>query len=54
MDFSEIREIESCAADSLPTRQLEIYDGWQLRFNDEVSRRANSVLAERSGEIGLE
>ena len=54
VDFSEIREIESCAADSLPTRELEIYDGWRLRFNDGVGRRANSVLAEKSGAIGLE
>jgi len=54
MKTEKISEIESCAADSIPVKHLEIYDGWRLRFNDGVTRRANSVLAERHGSIGLE
>ncbi len=44
-----IRAIETAAADALPCKVLEADDGWRLRFEDGVTRRGNSVLAEQGG-----
>lgn len=38
-----ISEIEAHARAALPALDTEIYDGWQLRFADGHTRRANSV-----------
>ena len=54
MDSEEIAKIETAAADALPSAHTESYDGWRLRYNYGVTRRANSVLAEYEGEIILE
>lgn len=42
----EIRQLESLAADALVCRESVRDDGWRLRYNDGVTRRGNSVLAE--------
>lgn len=46
---SQIATIETLAANALSSHKLEHYDGWRLRYNHEVTRRANSVLAEKQG-----
>ncbi|MEJ2666929.1 MAG: GNAT family N-acetyltransferase [Deinococcales bacterium] len=45
----EIRQIETLAADAFVCRESVRDDGWRLRFNDGVTRRGNSVLAEGPG-----
>lgn len=44
-----IGRIEIAAANSLPCAEVEVRDGWRLRFNHGVTRRANAVLAEARG-----
>lgn len=46
---SSISLLETLAADALPCKYVEAVDGWRLRYNDGVTRRANSVLAEAAG-----
>jgi GNAT superfamily N-acetyltransferase len=44
-----IREIEGLAADAWPAAVVEVVDGWRLRFNEGVTRRANSVWPNAAG-----
>ncbi len=46
--------IEECAANALPPSYLQVIDGWRLRYNQGVTRRANSVLAAYEGSYKLE
>jgi ribosomal protein S18 acetylase RimI-like enzyme len=43
MTLELIRRIENLAADAWPAAEVEDLDGWRLRANDGVTRRANSV-----------
>ena len=45
--MDEIALIEELAANAVPAAVAQELDGWRLRFNDGVTRRANSVLAAR-------
>lgn len=45
----QIRAVEAYAANAVPSSHLRIVDGWRLRYNHGVTRRANSVLAEGHG-----
>ena len=54
MHLSKIAKIETIAANSVPPKIREDYDGWRLRYNYGVTRRANSVLAESLGNIALD
>jgi ribosomal protein S18 acetylase RimI-like enzyme len=51
--LARIAAIETIAADALPSAEFAPLDGWRLRFHHGVTRRANSVLAERRGELPL-
>ena len=42
-----ISQIETVAANALPASVTEVCDGWLLRYSYGVTRRANSVLAEK-------
>ncbi len=42
--------IEALAAAAWPAALTRPLDGWSLRFNDGVTRRANSVLALTGGQ----
>lgn len=42
-----ISQIETVAANALPASITEFCDGWRLRYSYGVTRRANSVLAEK-------
>ncbi len=46
---NQITSVETFAANALSSHKIEHYDGWRLRYNYEVTRRANSVLAEKQG-----
>ncbi len=46
---NQIATVETLAANALSSHKIEHYDGWRLRYNHEVTRRANSVLAEKQG-----
>lgn len=48
-----VATIETLAANALPVKHLQRLDGWRLRYNDGVTRRANSVLAEVAGVLPL-
>ncbi|MDZ7704749.1 MAG: GNAT family N-acetyltransferase [Trueperaceae bacterium] len=51
----QIRAAEAHAANAVPASHLQIVDGWRLRYNHGVTRRANSVLAEgHSAETSLD
>lgn len=53
--MDEIALIEELAANAVPPAVAQELDGWRLRFNWGVTRRANSVLAARHGPtLGLE
>ena len=54
MDTERIAHLETLAADALPAQVCERLDGWRLRYNGGVTRRANSVLAEYAGALSLE
>lgn len=47
--MDEIALIEELAANAVPAAVVQELDGWRLRFNGGVTRRANSVLAVRVG-----
>lgn len=47
--LERIAQIERAAAEALPCGVRVDDDGWRLRFNDGVTRRCNSVFAERAG-----
>jgi ribosomal protein S18 acetylase RimI-like enzyme len=50
-----IRHLEEMAANAWPAAVVQIVDGWRLRFNGGVTRRANSVWPnEASGRFPLE
>jgi N-acetylglutamate synthase len=42
-----ISEIEAVAANALPASIVELCEGWRLRYSYGVTRRANSVLAQK-------
>jgi ribosomal protein S18 acetylase RimI-like enzyme len=48
---SLVREIETAAYRCWPARDIEEHDGWELRFSDGFSRRANSVYPVRRSHI---
>ena len=54
MATATIAQLETLAADALPTQVCKRFDGWRLRYNGGVTRRANSVLAEHEGTLPLE
>lgn len=39
----QMREIEELSMNALPALQMQIYDGWILRFADGYTKRANSI-----------
>jgi ribosomal protein S18 acetylase RimI-like enzyme len=45
----QIAEIEALAANAVPAAVMQELDGWLLRYNHGVTRRANSTLAPRQG-----
>lgn len=45
-----IQLLEELAANAWPAEVVQHVDGWRLRFNHNVTRRANSVNANQSGE----
>lgn len=49
MSTDDIALIEELAANAVPPAVAQELDGWRLRFNWGVTRRANSVLALRLG-----
>ena len=53
MSLSKIAKIETIAANSVPPKIVQHYDGWRLRYNYGVTRRANSVFAEKQGQLPL-
>jgi ribosomal protein S18 acetylase RimI-like enzyme len=55
MTLELIRQIETLAADAWPAAEVEDLDGWRLRANDGVTRRANSVWPnENRGRLSLD
>ena len=44
-----IRHLEELAANAWPAAVVQIVDGWRLRFNGGVTRRANSVWPNEDG-----
>lgn len=47
--MNQIRLIEELAANAVPPAIAQEVDGWRLRYNYGVTRRANSVLAHSAG-----
>lgn len=47
--IEQISLIEELAANAVPAEIVQELDGWRLRYNGGVTRRANSVLAARHG-----
>lgn len=45
-----IRFIEELAANAWPAEIVQVVDGWRLRFNQNVTRRANSVWPNERGD----
>lgn len=45
-----IQLLEELAANAWPAEVIQHVDGWRLRFNHNVTRRANSVYANQGGE----
>jgi GNAT superfamily N-acetyltransferase len=45
-----IRFIEELAANAWPAEIVQVVDGWRLRFNQSVTRRANSVWPNETGD----
>ena len=52
-ELVRIRRIEGLAAASLPCLERVQDDGWQLRYNGNVTRRCSSVLASEAGRDDL-
>jgi ribosomal protein S18 acetylase RimI-like enzyme len=51
----EIRKLEELAANAWPAAVVQAVDGWRLRFNHGVTRRANSVWPNAwSGSLALD
>jgi ribosomal protein S18 acetylase RimI-like enzyme len=52
--MDEIRRLEEIAANAWPAAVVQTLDGWRLRFNHGVTRRANSVWPNaRGGSLSL-
>lgn len=47
--LARVARVEAAAADALRPAEERTEDGWRLRYNHGVTRRGNSVLAERRG-----
>jgi ribosomal protein S18 acetylase RimI-like enzyme len=45
MDIERIRKIEEYAYNSWPAKVVSVFDGWRLRWTNDITRRGNSVLA---------
>ncbi|MBI1882178.1 MAG: GNAT family N-acetyltransferase [Chloroflexi bacterium] len=45
-----IRRLEEIAANAWPAEVVQVVDGWRLRFNGGVTRRANSVWPNGNGD----
>ncbi|MCR4928490.1 MAG: GNAT family N-acetyltransferase, partial [Lachnospiraceae bacterium] len=43
MNISEIRNLEKKAADGWAANEISEYDGWEMRFGNGYTGRANSV-----------
>jgi len=52
MDLELVRRIEGYAAQAWPAGEVAALQGWSLRYNSGITRRANSVLAEAHGPEG--
>jgi GNAT superfamily N-acetyltransferase len=53
--LDRILAVESAAVKAWPAREVQVLDGWHLRYSDGVTRRANSVWPNRSeGSLDLE
>jgi ribosomal protein S18 acetylase RimI-like enzyme len=50
VDVKLVRRLEEFAARAWPAARVEELDGWRLRADDGVTRRANSVLANTSAD----
>ena len=50
MSLDQVRELEELAANAWPAGEVEELDGWRLRFNAGVTRRANSVWPNAAGD----
>ncbi len=49
MSTQSARYIEELALNAWPPAVTQLVDGWQLRFNWDVTRRANSVWPNQAG-----
>ncbi len=49
--MNQIRLIEELAANAIPAAIVQEVDGWRLRYNYGVTRRANSVLAHSASSV---
>jgi GNAT superfamily N-acetyltransferase len=49
-----VRQIEAAGYRCWPARELEEFDGWQLRYADGFSRRGNSVCPTASSTLDLD
>ncbi len=48
--FAQIRFIETLAMNAWPADEVELLDGWRMRFSRGVTRRANSVWPNQTGD----
>ena len=53
-DAAQIKEIEDLSLNAWPSHQIQIYDGWLLRFSYFYTHRTNSVEQIGSSELPLE
>ncbi len=54
MDNEKIRFLEKIATAGHPGLESEMYDGWELRFSEGFTRRANSVSVYEPGKLSIE
>ena len=54
MDKSQIRFFEKAANDGFKGLEIKQYDGWELRFSEGYTRRANSVSVYEDGELDVD
>lgn len=54
MDTEKIRFLEKIAAAGHPGLESEMYDGWELRFSEGFTGRANSVSVYEPGKLSIE